>query len=143
MKRGVAIFAGMAGIAVFTGCDTLETEAEIPASAEVVPVAIGRTGQVETGSMSWYSVKTNGGGRTASGEKLTNHGHTAAHRTLPFGTMVEVTNLKNNRSEVVRIIDRGPFVRGRIIDVSIGVAEKLDFVGNGVAPCRIEVLDSE
>lgn len=58
-----------------------------------------------------------------------------------MGTMVEVTNLANNRSAIVRINDRGPFVRGRIIDVSIGVAGKLDFVGRGVAHCRIEVLE--
>lgn len=54
--------------------------------------------------------------------------------------MVKVTNLRNDKSAVVRITDRGPFIAGRIIDVSIGTARKLDFVGSGVAPCRVEVL---
>ena len=57
-----------------------------------------------------------------------------------MGTMVEVTNLNNGKSEVVRMNDRGPFTKGRIIDVSIGTARKLDFVGNGVAPCKVAVL---
>ena len=98
------------------------------------------TGQVYHGKASWYSVKTNKGHKTASGERFTNRAMTAAHRTLPFGTFVRVTNLKNGRSEIVRITDRGPFIKGRIIDVSIGVAKKLDMVNAGVVPCRVEVL---
>lgn len=65
---------------------------------------------------------------------------TAAHRTLPFGTKVMVTNLKNGKSVIVRINDRGPFVRGRIIDLSYAAARMLDMVGQGVVPVRIEVL---
>ena len=99
------------------------------------------TGRVETGKMSWYSVRTNGGTRTASGEPLSDTKKTAAHRTLPFGTLVRVTNPANDESVVVRVTDRGPFIRGRIIDVSIAAARELDFVGAGVAPCRIEVVE--
>ena len=66
---------------------------------------------------------------------------TAAHRSLPFGTRVRVTNLNNERSVVVRINDRGPFVRGRVIDVSRAAAERLDMLRAGVVPVRIEALD--
>lgn len=90
--------------------------------------------------MSWYSVKTNGGTKTASGERFSDSGATAAHRTLKFGTKVRVTNLRNGKSEIVRITDRGPFARDRIIDVSIGTARKLGFVENGVVSCKVEAL---
>lgn len=94
----------------------------------------------QRGKMSWYSVKTNGGTTTASGKKFSDSGATAAHRTLRFGTKVKVTNLANNRSEIVTITDRGPFIKGRIIDVSIGTARKLNFVNAGVVSCKVEVL---
>ncbi|GHC51096.1 septal ring lytic transglycosylase RlpA family protein [Roseibacillus persicicus] len=92
------------------------------------------------GKMSWYSVKTNGGTKTASGRKFSNNGATAAHRTLRFGTKVRVTNSSNGRSQIVTITDRGPFIKGRIIDVSIGTARKLGFVNAGVVNCKVEVL---
>ena len=66
---------------------------------------------------------------------------TAAHRSLPFGTRVRVTNLNNERSVVLRINDRGPFVRGRIIDVSRAAAVRLDMLHAGVVPVRVETLD--
>ena len=94
----------------------------------------------QRGKMSWYSVKTNGGTVTASGKRFSDSGATAAHRTLRFGTKVRVTNLKNGRSQIVSITDRGPFIKGRIIDVSIGTARKLKFVGDGVVSCKVEVL---
>ena len=78
------------------------------------------------------------GHRTANGESMRNGGLTAAHRSLPFGTMVRVTNRRNNRSVVVRINDRGPFVRGRIIDVTPAGAHALGF--NGLAPVTLAVL---
>ncbi|MEM9015780.1 MAG: septal ring lytic transglycosylase RlpA family protein [Verrucomicrobiota bacterium] len=99
------------------------------------------TGEIEEGEMSYYSVETNGT-ETASGELLSDSKPTAAHRTLPMGTWVKVTNLMNGKTARVRINDRGPFVEGRIIDVAIGVARKLEFVDRGIAPCRIEVLPS-
>ena len=94
----------------------------------------------QRGKMSWYSVKTNGGTVTASGKRFSDSGATAAHRKLSFGTKVKVTNLDNGRSEIVTITDRGPFIKGRIIDVSIGTARKLNFVNAGVVPCKVEVL---
>ncbi|MFD2256403.1 septal ring lytic transglycosylase RlpA family protein [Luteolibacter algae] len=96
---------------------------------------------VQQGKASWYSIKTNYGTATASGERLRNEAPTAAHKTLPMGTKVRVINMNNNKSEVVTINDRGPYIKGRIIDVTIGTAEKLGFVKNGVVPVKIEVLD--
>lgn len=99
------------------------------------------TGDVQRGKASWYSIRTNGGTRTASGERLRNDAPTAAHRYLPMGTMVKVTNLHNGTSETVRITDRGPFIRGRIIDVTIGTAERLGMVTAGVVPVEVETLE--
>ncbi|MGB8355942.1 MAG: septal ring lytic transglycosylase RlpA family protein [Chthoniobacteraceae bacterium] len=83
---------------------------------------------VQTGRASWYRGK-------GSTEALT-----AAHRTLPFGTYVRVTNLKNDKSVVVRINDRGPYIRGRIIDVNRRAARELDLMKSGIAKVRIEVM---
>lgn len=94
----------------------------------------------QQGKASWYSVKTNYGTKTASGQRLSNDAPTAAHKTLPMGTKVRVINMNNNKSEVVTINDRGPYIKGRIIDVTIGTAEKLGFVGNGIAQVKVEVL---
>ncbi len=95
-----------------------------------------------SGEASYYGVSTNGT-VTASGEPLNDDASTAAHRTLPFGTKVKVTNVRNGRSEVVRITDRGPFEQGRIIDVTKGVAEKLGFLHKGVASVKIEVISEK
>ncbi len=75
--------------------------------------------------------------RTASGEQANPNAITAAHKTLPFGTQVHVTNLHNGRSVVVRVNDRGPFIGGRIIDVTRAAASKLGFVSQGTARVRI------
>jgi rare lipoprotein A len=82
----------------------------------------------ESGVATFYS-----GGRTASGEITGPAGLTAAHRTLPFGTMVLVTNAHNGKTVVVRIVDRGPYARGRIIDVSRAAAHRLDMIERGTA----------
>jgi rare lipoprotein A len=93
----------------------------------------------ERGDASYYAHDFHGR-KTASGEEFDMHELTAAHRTLPMGTRVRVTNLDNGRDVVVRINDRGPFKRGRVIDVSYEAAKKLDMVAAGVAPVRVEVL---
>jgi rare lipoprotein A len=82
--------------------------------------------RAESGLAAFY-----GGGRTASGEVTGPMGLTAAHRTLPFGTMVLVTNVRNGKTVVVRIVDRGPYGRGRIIDVSRAAARQLDMIDAG------------
>jgi len=94
---------------------------------------------VSTGQASWYGPGFFGN-RTASGEVLRPGTLTAAHRTLPFGTKVRVTNLWNGRSAVVRINDRGPFHGARVIDLAHGAANQLGLVASGVAKVKLEVL---
>src|SRR5690606_16958634 len=96
--------------------------------------------QVQTGKASFYADRFEGR-PTASGEKYRHNKLTAAHKTLPFGTRVRVTNLANNESVEVVINDRGPWVEGRVIDVSQSAAEKLGFVNQGLADVKIEVID--
>ena len=88
--------------------------------------------RAESGLAAFY-----GGGRTASGEVTGPTGLTAAHRTLPFGTKVLVTNARNGKSVVVRITDRGPYGRGRIIDVSRAAARELDMIDSGTATVSV------
>ena len=96
-------------------------------------------GYTEEGNASWYGEPFNGR-RASNGEVYDMYKLTAAHRTLPFDTMVRVTNLNNGKSTTVRITDRGPFVENRIIDLSLAAAREIDLVGPGVAPVRVEVL---
>ncbi len=97
-------------------------------------------GYAEEGVASWYGPGFHGR-RTASGEVYDMYAPTAAHRTLPLGTRVRITNLENGRTAVARINDRGPFVRGRIIDVSYAVARELGMVEQGTARVRVEALE--
>jgi len=94
----------------------------------------------QSGMASYYGNES--GSQTASGARFVASAMTAAHRTLPFGTKVRVTNNGNGRSVVVTINDRGPFVRGRIIDLSTGAAGVIGMMGAGVAPVTVEVLAS-
>ena len=109
------------------------------AVAALVAVA-GATTQAEAasqcGKASWYSMGT----KTANGERMNASALAAAHRSLPFGTKVKVENLSNGRSVVVRINDRGPFVGGRVIDVTRGAAERLGMVKAGVARVKVTVV---
>jgi len=97
-------------------------------------------GQIERGEASWYG-PTFHGRATASGERYNMLDLTAAHRTLPFNTYVRVTNLANARRLIVRVNDRGPFIRGRIIDLSYAAAKILDIPERGTRAVRIEVID--
>ncbi len=100
----------------------------------------GKTKSVYYGMATYYGKEFHGK-KTASGEMFNMFDLTAAHRTLPFGTKVRVTNLKNNKSVIVRINDRGPFVKGRIIDLSYAAAEKIDLIIMGETRVKVEVLD--
>jgi rare lipoprotein A len=100
------------------------------------PVAAGYT---EEGKASWYGDPFNGR-RSSNGEVYDMYKLTAAHRTMPFETMVRVTNLNNGKSTTVRITDRGPFVDNRIIDLSLAAAREIESIGPGVVPVRLEVL---
>ena len=94
---------------------------------------------VEEGIASWYGVPFHGR-RAANGEIFDMNTLVAAHRTLPFGSIVRVTNLNNDRQVEVRVIDRGPFVKDRVLDVARAAAIALDMLGTGTAPVRIELL---
>ncbi len=91
------------------------------------------------GMASWYGPGFNGR-RSANGERFNQNALTAAHRSLPFGTKVRVTNVRTGRSVVVRITDRGPHIRGRIIDLSAAAARIVGVMQSGVAPVQIEVM---
>ncbi len=97
------------------------------------------TRRVIQGVASWYGPGFHGR-RSASGERFNQNAMTAAHRSLPFGTRVRVTNLNNGSSVEVRINDRGPFTRGRIIDLSKGAAQAIGLMRSGVAPVEVEVI---
>ena len=94
---------------------------------------------VQRGLATYYG-REHHGGPTASGERFDMHKLTAAHRTLPLGTRVRVTNTRNGRSVEVRINDRGPYGRGRIIDLSEAAARRLDMIDAGVVPVTVEVI---
>lgn len=97
--------------------------------------------QTQTGKASFYADKFEGR-TTASGEKYKHNKLTAAHKTLPFGTKIRVTNVANNQSVEVVVNDRGPYVDGRIVDLSKSAAEKLGFVNLGLAEVKLEVVDA-
>ena len=94
---------------------------------------------VFSGKASWYGPGFHGR-LTANGERYNQYALTAAHRSLPFGTRVRVTNVNNGRSVVVRINDRGPFIRGRVIDLSTAAASNIGMIHHGVVPVRLQIL---
>ena len=100
---------------------------------------IVKVGTKFRGIASWYGPDFDGN-KTSSGESYDMHDLTAAHKTLPMNTVLKVTNLNNGKSVVVRVNDRGPFVKDRIIDLSYGAAKKLGMLDTGTAPVEIEVL---
>jgi rare lipoprotein A len=110
-----------------------------PAKHAKTPPTPAPVGYMEEGNASWYGNPFHGR-RASDGEVYDMYKLTAAHRTLPFETMVRVTNLNNGKSTTVRITDRGPFVSNRIIDLSLAAAREIESVGPGVVPVRIEVL---
>jgi rare lipoprotein A len=130
---------------IFTGLTALLGSICLPAVATPVsnqapampavssPLLIAQVGQA-----SYYGLE--GGRVTANGEAYNPSSYTAAHRTLPFGTQVRVTNVRNNRSVVVRINNRGPFIGGRIIDLSTGAARAIGLTSSGVGPVRLDIL---
>jgi rare lipoprotein A len=119
--------------AALSGCAKKRPAARGPAPPPV------RAGHTETGIASWYGHPYHGR-QAANGEIYDMEKMTAAHRTMPFNTMVRVTNLNNGREADVRITDRGPFVDGRIIDLSRAAAQAVEMIGPGIVPVRVTVL---
>ena len=113
----------------------------VPATVSVSTeaAALAQAPQDYEGRASWYGPGF-AGRRTANGEIFDPSQLTAAHKTLPFGTQVRVTNLNNGRSTLVRINDRGPFKPGRIIDLSRAAAEQIGMIGSGTAPVQLELI---
>ena len=97
-------------------------------------------GDIITGIASWYGPNFHGK-LTANGEVFDQYGVTAAHKTLPLGTVVRVTNLDNDKSVILRINDRGPYVGDRVLDCSYGAATKLDFIKKGTASVEIKIIE--
>jgi rare lipoprotein A len=120
--------AALAASLPVVGCSLFHRETPAPAS-----------GPVQVGTASWYGAEFQGS-RTASGERFDQRGFTAASRSFPIGTHLRVTNLANGRSVLVRVNDRGPFARGRLIDVSRAAAKALGMVERGTARVQIEAL---
>ncbi|WP_299706513.1 septal ring lytic transglycosylase RlpA family protein [uncultured Pontibacter sp.] len=99
----------------------------------------GQRGYTEEGKASYYSNKLHGR-KMANGQPYNRHRLTAAHRTLPFGTKVKVTNLQTNKTVKLKITDRGPFVKGRVIDLSEAAAKRLDYLDTGIVPVKVKVI---
>ena len=129
----------LCGTLLLVGCSTTTENFAAKVNNETVLNHSQASTATETGVASFYSDKFNGR-RTANGEIFHNKKLTAAHRTLPFGTYVKVTALWNGRSVVVKINDRGPFIKGRVIDLSKAAAAKLHLIGRGVGKVDIEVV---
>ena len=141
LARGLAtvvivIFGAAQGPASSWSPNNNNNKAAVPAVA--IPVK-RPTHPYQVGTASWYGDYFEGK-PTASGEPYNMYDLTAAHPTLPLGTLVKVTNLRNHRTVVVRINDRGPIVPGRIIDVSYGAAKTLHFQNRGIQRVRLDVI---
>ena len=130
VAQRVSGLLGCVVIVLATGCAST-SRSQKPVSGDTILV------KPAVGVASYYAHKYHGK-KTSSGERYNMHAMTAAHRTLPFGSNVKVTNLQNERSVIVRINDRGPFTKGRIIDVSLEAARRLQMVSSGTARVRVE-----
>jgi len=132
MKKISLIFT-IAVLSMLTACSSTST------TGSPKTIAYSRSHDL-VGQASWYGKRFHGK-LTASGETYNMRAYTAAHKTLPFGTVVRVINTANSKSVDVKINDRGPFVRGRVIDLSQKAFEQIGSTNQGVVPVRIEILD--
>jgi rare lipoprotein A len=137
-RNTTSIALALAGALLFSSC---ATQANQKKETSAVQESTWKVKSVQKGKASWYGIRCNGGTHTASGETLRNNAATAAHKTLPMGTKVRVTNLNNGKSEIVKITDRGPYIKGRVIDVTEGVAKRIGFFKNGITKVKVEVVE--
>jgi len=135
IRRGTHLWALALAALLLGGCAHKPRTRRTPAAPVRAPVV----GDIETGLASWYG-RPYHGRPAADGEIYDMEALVAAHRTLPFNTWVRVVNVSNSKSVDVRIIDRGPFVDGRVIDLSRAAARSIDLLGPGVGPVRLEVI---
>lgn len=139
MKSYIILFVLIIGLLGFNACKAIRGQAAPSARAKSKGAVIS----TEFGLMSHYSSRDANPSKsrtTASGIPLDDWAYTAAHKTLPLGSRVRVTNLENGRSAVVIITDRGPYIDLRIIDVTYGVAKELGFLGQGIVNCKVELI---
>lgn len=156
LLRGTLLLILIVAAAVMTGCASKEVP-PLPPAAPAPDMPVQKPYQVdgiyyhplphadafiENGTASWYGSDFHGK-KTSNSEIYDMHAMTAAHKTLPFGTMVEVHNLENDHKIIVRINDRGPFVRSRIIDLSYEGARRIDMIRNGTAKVRITAIGTD
>jgi rare lipoprotein A len=159
MKKCTAILLALAGALLLSGCShrnarvnvppppsipestppNSSTAAEPSIPSERAPLTVPQPAFVQTGMASWYGPPYHNR-RASNGEIYNMNALTAAHRTLPLGSIVRVTNLRTQHSVVVRITDRGPFIPGRIIDLSLAAAKKVDVWRPGLAKVQVELL---
>jgi peptidoglycan lytic transglycosylase len=150
VRGGLRWFAFAAAAATLAACAQPSVMPEQSASVSGSRHVAGKKASTQTASKHAPETKDSSYGlasfysydpKTASGEKFDKNELTAAHRTLPFGTRVRVTNVATGQSVTVRVNDRGPFVGGRVVDVSHGAADKLGITGQGVAKVKLEVVE--
>lgn len=139
-RSGLVILA--AGLMSLSACATRAPEPTAPEAAPTPTVTSAAPSFTEAGLASWYG-KAQQGHKTASGEHFDQAALTAAHRTLPLGTITRVTSVDSGKSIKVRINDRGPRAHGRIIDLSAEAAAALELRGDGVGPVKLEVFAAD
>ena len=137
MKRSISVTA--ACLLALACLHTASAQNTAPAAPTAPTAAVT---DVSEGKIAWYG-KEFAGRKTASGQRFNPNAMTMAHKTLPFGTQVKVTNLANNRSVVVRVNDRGPTTPDRLGDVSLAAAQKLRMVRSGVVNAKLEVVQAD
>src|SRR5438552_4527908 len=138
-SRYIRIAGYVVAALTLAGCAAITTPS--PQRPAVLPFRASTSGSTSTTVASWYGPGFNGR-RTSSGEVFNQHQFTAASRTLPLGSTVQVTNLETGRSAIVRINDRGPFVRGRGIDLSQAAAQQVGLMHEGVGRVRVTRLET-
>lgn len=143
MKRLFGWILAVGAVLAIVSCAgmSVREESAVPDLPSPVPPQVTDTVYRETGVASWYG-RDFQGRTTSSGEIFDMNGISAAHRTLPLGTVLSVTNLDNFKSIKVRINDRGPFVKGRVLELSFGAAKELGFASQGTARVKLECLDA-
>lgn len=143
MKK-LIILASAALITLLSSCATSPSSPDLPtkeSKKESKKYKYTKAIATEYGLASWYSVRTNRGTHTASGRRLVDDASTTAHRKYPFGSKVRVTNLSNGSSEILTVTNRGPFIRSRVVDVTIGSSKRLGFYSRGLTKVKVELLE--
>jgi len=128
-------------VPIYFSCSQKDVDYSPPSDIKPSSGSYGQEGSSQVGIASWYGLEEHNN-KAASGETFSKYAFTAAHKTLPLGTVVRVTNLENGRDVIVKINDRGPFVAGRIIDLSHAPAKSIDMIQSGTVRVKVEVVST-